>query len=56
MNEDKLYEDACKLAMYKNYGDTKDYKETVNEIYQELISNQKGDKYEKETVPLHIYD
>jgi len=56
MNEDKLYEDACKLAMYKNYGDAKDYKEIVNEIYQELISRQKGDTYGMETVPFHIYD
>ena len=56
MNVDKLYEDACKLAMYKNFGDAKDYKETVNQIYHELISSQKGDAYGKEAVPLHIYD
>lgn len=56
MNVDKLYEDACKLAMYKSYGDVKDYKEIVNEIYQELITRQKGDAYEKETLPFHIYD
>ena len=55
MNVDKLYEDACKLAMYKSFGDAKDYKETVNQIYHELILSQKGDVYEKETLPLRIY-
>lgn len=45
MNEDKLYEDACKLAMYKNYGDAKDYKEIVNEIYQDLISQDRKETH-----------
>jgi hypothetical protein len=55
MNEDKLYEDACKLAMYRNLDNTKDYKEAINEIYQELILNQKGEeKNERDVVSLYI--
>ena len=46
MNEDKLYEDACKLAMYRSLDSMKDYREAINEIYQELILNQKGEKNE----------
>jgi len=46
MNKDKLYEDACKLAMYRSLDNTKDYREAINEIYQKLILNQKGEKNE----------
>ena len=54
MNEDKLYEDACKLAMYRNLDSAKDYREAINEIYQELILNQKGERNEREVVSLYI--
>lgn len=43
MNENKLYEDACKLAMYRSLENVKDYKEAIKEIYQELVKREKGE-------------